>query len=219
METFKSPLPGIIHRSWRCISQFSHGRHESVAFIFSDDHWIVVETFDYFLKSLASVLLKKDLCLVVVAQAYGHYKLDNIFPSTTRMPFMSLPNIFIIVVIFYYNELWRYLFKIIYSLVHVLEQYCTVAFAVEVVYFLSLFLFEVCMHIYKTLSDHVLVLCGLYFLYYKPPCYCILNQEGGNYYPICSGLMGKAWEHLSCDVQGRRSTSLLYTYICTHVPT
>ena len=93
-----------------------------------------------------------------------------------------------------------------------LEQYCTVAFAVEVVYFLSLFLFEVCMHIYKTLSDHVLVLCGLYFLYYKPPCYCILNQEGGNYYPICSGLMaplplpyiilntnrriktGKAWE-------------------------
>ena len=45
-----------------------------------------------------------------------------------------------------------------------------------------------------------------------PRCYCILNQEGGNYYPICSGLMaplplpciilntnrriktGKAWE-------------------------
>ena len=39
---------------------------------------------------------------------------------------MSPPNIFIIVVIFYYNKLWRYLFKIIYGLVHVLEHYCTV---------------------------------------------------------------------------------------------
>ena len=33
----------------------------------------------------------------------GHYKLDNSFPSTARTPFMSPPNIF--VVIFYYNEL------------------------------------------------------------------------------------------------------------------
>ena len=77
------------------------------------------------------------------ASSFGHYKLDNSFPSTARMPFMSP---LIIVVIFYYNLLWRYLFKIIYSLVHVLEQYCTVAFAVEVVYFLSLYLFEVCMY-------------------------------------------------------------------------
>ena len=143
MEKFKSPLPGIIHR--RCISQFSHGRYESVT-LFYDDHWIVVETFGFILKSLASVLLKKDLCLVLVAQAYGHYKLDNSFPSTARMPFMSPPNIYIFVVIFYYNKLWRYPFKIIYGLVHVLEQYCTVAFVVEVVYFLALFLFEVCMY-------------------------------------------------------------------------
>ena len=74
------------------------------------------------------------------------HKATTNFPSTARMPFMSQPNIFIIVVIFYYNELWRYLFKIIYSLVHVLEQYRTVAFAVEVVYLLLLYLFEVCMY-------------------------------------------------------------------------
>ena len=30
--------------------------------------------------------------------ALGHYKLDNSFPSSARMPFMSQPNIFIIVV-------------------------------------------------------------------------------------------------------------------------
>ena len=50
---------------------------------------------------------------VVFQNVLGHYKLDNSFPSTARMPFKSPPNIFIIVVIFYYNELWRYLFKII----------------------------------------------------------------------------------------------------------
>ena len=96
----------------------------------------------------------------------SHYKLDNSFPSTARMPFMSPPNIFIIVVIFYYNELWCYLFKIIYCLVRVLEQYCTVAFAEEVNCLLS-FAFSVWgLYVYKTLSDHVLVLCGLYFLYH-----------------------------------------------------
>jgi len=49
-------------------------------------------------------------------QHSGHNKLDNSFPSTARTPFMSP---LIIVVIFYYNELWRYVFKIIYGLVHV----------------------------------------------------------------------------------------------------
>ena len=36
----------------------------------------------------------------------GHYKLDNSFPSTACMPLKGLPNIFIIMVIFYYNELY-----------------------------------------------------------------------------------------------------------------
>ena len=54
------------------------------------------------------------------------------------------------------------------------------------------------LYVYKTLSDHVLVLYGLYFLYHihnektarLPACYCMLSQDG-NYYPICSGLMVK----------------------------
>ena len=37
-------------------------------------------------------------------QPLGHYKLDNSFPSTARMPFMSPPNIFIIAVIFYFER-------------------------------------------------------------------------------------------------------------------
>ena len=40
---------------------------------FYDDHWIVVEMFGFILKSLASVLLKKGLCLVLVAQAYTKF--------------------------------------------------------------------------------------------------------------------------------------------------
>ena len=35
----------------------------------------------------------------------GHYKLDNSFPSTARMPLTSPPIFLIIVVIFYYNKL------------------------------------------------------------------------------------------------------------------
>ena len=65
-----------------------------------------------------------------------------------------------------------FLFKIIYGLVHVLEHYC--AIAVEVVYFLSLFRALLCvactavggLYVYKTISDHVLVLCDLSFLYH-----------------------------------------------------
>ena len=35
----------------------------------------------------------------------GHYKLDNSFPSTARMPLTNPPIFLIIVVIFYYNKL------------------------------------------------------------------------------------------------------------------
>ena len=49
-------------------------------------------------------------------------------------------------------------------------------------------------YVYKTLSDHVLVLCGLYFLYYihneknaHPHAIASLSRTG-NYYPICSSL-------------------------------
>ena len=59
-------------------------------------------------------MCKVNLCYVYLARhtvsvpkpsPLGHYKLDNSFPSSTRMPFIRPPNIFIIVVIFYYNKL------------------------------------------------------------------------------------------------------------------
>ena len=67
---------------------------------------------------------------------------------------------------------------IVYGLVHVLEQYycsggclLSCAFSVRDVY------------VYKTLGDHILVLCGLYFLYHtrneKPPARMLLHPYPG----------------------------------------
>ena len=62
--------------------------------------------------TLKNVMRNCYLCKEVATYMYlvgisllGHYKLDNSFPSTARMPLTSPPIFFIIVVIFYYNKL------------------------------------------------------------------------------------------------------------------